>query len=76
MSECSSCGARAGEAAFPTGRKRGAPALCTDCMAEAARQATPEVHRQPITRARYRAALRVRAASPQGDLVDMIVRAP
>jgi hypothetical protein len=76
MPECSSCGARTGEAAFPHKRKRGARSFCTDCETEEARQATPSMPRPPITRARYRAALRFREASPQGDLVDLIVASP
>jgi hypothetical protein len=54
--------------------KRGTPSLCSDCAAEAPPDARPK--RRPITRARYRAALRLRQAAPQGDLVDLIVPAP
>jgi hypothetical protein len=73
MRECPSCAARAGQAEFPA-MKRGAPSLCSDCAAEAPPDARPK--RRPITRARYRAALRLRHAAPQGDLVDLIVAAP
>jgi hypothetical protein len=72
--ECQSCAARTGQAEFPLPRKRGDPVLCADCAAEAARE--PGMPRRIIRRARYRAALRHRAASPQGDLVDLVVRAP
>jgi hypothetical protein len=55
--------------------KRGTPSLCNDC---AAKVVPPDARpkRLPITRARYRAALRHRQADPQGDLVDLIVPAP
>jgi len=73
MRECPSCAARPGQAEFPA-MKRGAPLLCNDCAAEAPPDARPK--HPPITRARYRAALRQRQANPQGDLVDLIVPAP
>jgi hypothetical protein len=73
MRECPSCAARAGQAEFPA-MKRGTPSLCCDCATEAPPDARPK--RPPITRARYRAALRRRQAAPQLDLVDLIVAAP
>lgn len=73
--ECRSCGSRASETAFPTIHRRGDPWLCCDCAAEAARLVEPS-RRRVITRASYRAALRVRRASLQGDLVDLVVVPP
>jgi hypothetical protein len=77
MPQCCSCAARAGEAEFLP-RQWGERALCVDCAAEAARapRADLPMVRRKTRRARYRAALRARAASAQGDLVDLVVRAP
>lgn len=79
---CVSCAAtEADGASFPDRLpryKRGKP-KCQACLDQERRQAEVEfhVHRQHlISRASYRAKLRVRAASPQADLVDLIVRRP
>ena len=76
MAECESCAARSGQATFPTLRARGGPALCCDCQAEIDRAPLRQPKAKVITRARYRAALRKRQASPQRDLVDLIMAAP
>jgi hypothetical protein len=72
--QCISCGAIPGEAVFPP-KVRGKPSKCTDCVAEASREA-PGRRRPIIRRAAYRAALRVRQASLQLDLIDSLVPSP
>ena len=85
--ECYSCGSRPGDTRFPAERVRGMPVLCLDCLLEWASEVTrPErcaatlrdiqEHRGIVTRAMYRARLRVRQTRPQGDLIDMCVPSP
>ena len=83
---CHDCGSLHGETRFPVGpKRRGEPMLCVDCIVERARVAMRDalpafrgwgVTRITQTRASYRAALRHRRASAQGDLVDLVVEAP
>lgn len=70
MRECTSCGSRSAETPFPERGK-----LCCDCLAESLVAPRPEPT-MLLTRAAYRARLRVRQRSPQLDLVDMVVRTP
>lgn len=69
MRECTSCGSRRTETAFPERGK-----LCCDCLAESLVAPRPAPARV-ITRASYRAALRHRQRQDQGDLVDLVVMA-
>jgi hypothetical protein len=59
MRECHSCAARINQADFPPRKRKGALFLCNDCRQTPPREAGPS--RKPITRARYRAAHRVRS---------------
>lgn len=84
--ECRSCGSRPCETPFPVERPRGMPALCLDCLLEWASEVTRPARiaetrealrqRGVLTRASYRARLRVRQRSPQADMVDLIVGSP
>jgi hypothetical protein len=80
--ECYSCGVlrKPGEV-FPD-RRRGAPLLCADCVTEWPRELERiercwehrnDPRRRVMTRASSRARLRVRLASAQTDLVDLLV---
>lgn len=74
---CVLCAGTAADGArLPPRKAVGVPLLCTDCKAAAGRFVAPARLRRVQTRASYRAALRHRNASPQSDLVDLIVRAP
>jgi hypothetical protein len=85
--ECYSCGSRPCDTAFPAERIKGLPLVCLECAVEWASEVTREARcydtrieimgrRRIMTRASYRARLRVRKASAQGDLVDAIQARP
>lgn len=75
MKVCHDCAATPAEAEFPA-RPHGtrAPIRCVPCAA-APVDSTPRSG-PVITRASYRARYRRRAASPQLDLVDLLVPPP
>ena len=82
---CYSCGATAADGAvLPRLKPTRGDLLCADCAALPGcladrvrdRLATYDRGERPRTRASYRQALRHRQASAQGDLVDLVVRAP
>jgi hypothetical protein len=85
---CYACGSRSGETAFPAWRAWSISQddLCADCLLEwPAEQARSDrctallnnpLRRKITTRASYRAQVRARRASGQGDLVDLVVPAP
>lgn len=74
--ECTSCGSHKGETPFPATKRRGAPLLCCDCLAETLEPPRSSLiqRRKIITRRKWRARLRARSASPQLDLVDLAMR--
>ena len=72
MIECVSCAAREGEAPFPQSKRRGVPWVCLECSGDFTAAEVREKIARPVllTRRAWRARQRVRAASPQRDLLD------
>lgn len=76
--ECAACAGRVPDTKFPSRRRR-SPDLCIECMREAARVADrslPAQRTPPVTRASARARFRVRQASAQLDLLDLLAGPP
>ena len=84
MKICFSCAATESDGASFSPKPYGEPRLCDDCARSVEREELNRIsplfeyrrHATVTTRASYRAKLRVRSASPQGDMVDGIVPLP
>jgi hypothetical protein len=74
VTACDSCAGTEKDGAVLGRKATRRSLLCSDCEAEATR--VPHPIAKPVTRARYRAALRHREKSGQLDLVDMVVPPP